>query len=143
MKDESLCQFVDTNILVYAYDRTQGEKHVRARELLLSLWESGFGCVSTQVLQEFYVNVTRKSAAPLPPEQAMDVIQDFSDWKVHRAGIKDLVSAIQLQQRCRISFWDAMILQSARQSGCALVWSEDLSDSQEYAGVRVVNPFKE
>jgi predicted nucleic acid-binding protein len=142
MNDEPSRQFVDSNILVYAYDVSQGEKHAQAKALLLSLWESGLGCASTQVLQEFYVNVTRKSQFPLSPDQAAQVIQDFSDWSVHRPGIKDVVSAIGLHQRHQISFWDAMILQSARQSGCGILWSEDLSDSQDYGGVKVVNPFK-
>ena len=142
MNDEPIRQFVDSNILVYAYDLDQGEKHTQAKDLLLSLWESGLGCASIQVLQEFYVNVTRKSEVPLSPEQATQVIQDFSDWSVHRPGIKDVVSAIELHRRHHISFWDAMILQSARQSGCGILWSEDLSDSQDYDGVKVVNPFK-
>ena len=142
MTDEPLRQFVDSNILVYAYDLAQGEKHMQAKALLLSLWESGLGCASIQVLQEFYVNVTRKSKFPLSPEQATQVIEDFSDWTVHRPGIKDVVSAIELHHRYQISFWDAMILQSARQSGCSILWSEDLSDSQEYGEVRVINPFK-
>jgi predicted nucleic acid-binding protein len=142
MNDEPARQFVDSNILVYAYDLAQGEKHTQAKALLLSLWESGLGCASIQVLQEFYVNVTRKSKFPLSTEQAAQVIQDFSDWSIHRPGIKDVVSAIGLHQRYEISFWDAMILQSARHSGCGILWSEDLSDSQDYGGVKVLNPFK-
>jgi predicted nucleic acid-binding protein len=134
-------QFVDSNILVYAYDLAQGEKRERAKALLLSLWESELGCVSIQVLQEFFVNVTRKSETPLPAEQAAQVIQDFSDWTVHRPGVRDVLAAIELHLRHRISFWDAMIVQSARQSGCGLIWSEDLSAGQDYDGVKVVNPF--
>ena len=142
MNDEPARQFVDSNILVYAYDITQGEKHTQAKELLLSLWESGLGCASIQVLQEFYVNVTQRSKFPLSPEEATQVINDFSDWTVHRPGIKDVISAIELHRRHQISFWDAMILQSAHHSGCSILWSEDLSESQEYSGVKVVNPFK-
>jgi predicted nucleic acid-binding protein len=142
MNDEPARQFVDSNILVYAYDISQGEKHTQAKTLLLALWESGLGCVSIQVLQEFFVNVTRKSQFPLSPDQAAQVIQDFSDWSVHRPGVKDIVAAIELHQRYQVSFWDAMILQSARQSGCGVVWSEDLSDGETYAGVKINNPFK-
>lgn len=142
MNDKPAFQFVDSNILVYAYDLAQGEKREKAKARLLSLWESGFGCVSIQVLQEFFVNVTRKSEFPLSSEQAAQVIHDFSDWKVHRPGIKDVLAAIDLHERYRISFWDAMILQSARQSGCSILWSEDLSEGEDYAGVKVVNPFK-
>jgi predicted nucleic acid-binding protein len=142
MNDEPARQFADSNVLVYAYDLSQGEKHGQAKALLLSLWESGLGCLSIQVLQEFYVSVTLKSEFPLSPEQAAQVIHDFSDWMVHRPRIKDVVSAIELHQRYQISFWEAMILQSARQSGCGVLWSEDLSDSQDYGGVKVTNPFK-
>jgi predicted nucleic acid-binding protein len=142
MTAEPELQFVDTNILVYAYDLSQGEKHEQAKALLLSLWDTGLGCLSIQVLQEFFVNVTRKSNFPLSPEHATQVIRDFSDWKVHRPGVMDVVAAVELHQRCQISFWDAMILQSARQSGCSLLWSEDLSEGQDYAWVKVFNPFK-
>ncbi len=136
-------QFVDSNILVYAYDLTQGEKHNQAKKLLLSLWDSGMGCVSIQVMQEFYVSVTRNADSPITSEQAAQVIQDFSDWTVHRPIIRDVLSAIELHRRLRISFWDAMILQSARQSGCGILWSEDLSHEQDYGGVKVINPFKD
>ena len=142
MSDKPVHQFVDSNILVYAYDLAQGEKHDQAKALLLSLWESGLGCVSIQVLQEFFVNVTRKSDFPLAPEQAAQVIRDFSDWIVHRPGVKDILSAIELHQRCQISFWDAMILQSAQQSNCSILWSEDLANGQSYGEVKVVSPFK-
>lgn len=142
MNDKPASQFVDSNVLVYAYDLSQGEKHEQAKTLLLSLWESGLGCLSIQVLQEFFVNVTRKSDFPLSPEQAALVIHDFSDWMVHRPVMTDVLLAIELHQRYQISFWDAMILQSARQSGCGIIWSEDLSDGEDYAGVKVINPLK-
>lgn len=142
MSDKPVHQFVDSNILVYAYDLAQGEKHEQAKALLLSLWESGLGCVSIQVLQEFFVTVTRKSDFPLASEQAAQVIRDFSDWIVHRPGIKDVLSAIELHRRYQISFWDAMILQSARQTNCSILWSEDLSASQNFGGLKVVSPFK-
>lgn len=143
MSDKPVLQFVDSNILVYAYDLAQGEKHEQAKALLLSLWESGLGCVSIQVLQEFFVSITRKSDFPLASEEAAEVIGDFSDWIVHRPGVKDILSAIELHQRHQISFWDAMILQSARQSNCSILWSEDLSSGQTYGGkVKVVSPFK-
>lgn len=141
MSAEPELQFVDTNVLVYAYDLSQGEKHEKAKALLLSLWESGLGCLSIQVLQEFFVSVTRKAGSPLSEDQAAAILQDFSDWKVHRPGVKDVLAAIALHQTQRVSFWDAMILQSARESGCSLLWSEDLSAGQDYGGVKVVDPF--
>lgn len=134
-------QFVDTNILIYAYDLSQGIKHEKARLLIESLWESGNGCISTQVLQEFYVNVTRKAAKPLLPNQATQIIKDFSNWHVHRPTTEDLIAAIEIHQRYQISFWDAMILRSAQQSNCEITWSEDLSNGQEYDSIKIINPF--
>lgn len=134
-------QFVDSNILIYAHDLSAGQKHGRARELIKELWESGDGCLSIQVLQEFYVNVTHKVAKPLAPEAAAQIIADLSVWRVHRPGVEDVLDAIQLQIRYRISFWDAMIVASAIQSGCQTIWSEDLKPGQVYDRVTVQSPF--
>ena len=141
MNDEKKFQFIDSNILVYAYDNTQGDKNKKAIHLLENLWGSGAGCLSIQVLQEFYYNITRKSAKPLSPIEAAQVIEDFSDWIIHRPGIRDVLAAIELQQRHNISFWDAMILRSALQCTCTILWTEDLSDGQKYEDVTVNNPF--
>lgn len=134
-------QFVDTNILVYAHDSSAGCKQTEARELLRSLWQSGDGCISIQVLQEFYVTVTRKVAKPLSPDAASRIIGDLSAWQVHRPGVEDVQNAIRLQQRYQTSFWDAMVLTSALQMGCRTIWSEDLSAGQVYERVTVQSPF--
>ena len=134
-------QFVDTNILIYAHDSSAGVKHDKAKALLNELWRSGDGYLSIQVLQEFYVNVTRKLAIPLSPELAIEIITDLSAWRVHSPKASDLVDAIGLQTRRQISFWDAMILTSARQLGCQMVWSEDLNAGHNYEGIEVRNPF--
>ena len=141
MNDETKFQFIDSNILVYAYDNTQGEKNQKAIRLLENLWITGAGCLSVQVLQEFYYNITRKSANPLSPPEAAQVIEDFSDWIIHRPGIRDVLAAIELLQRHKISFWDAMILRSAQQCNCSRLWTEDLSNGQKYEDVTVTNPF--
>ena len=134
-------QFVDTNILIYAYDRSAGEKHDRARDLIRELWQSGSGCLSIQVLQEFYVNVTQKIAKPLAPDVAARIIADLAVWQIHRPGIDDVLDAIHLQGRYQISFWDAMIVASAIQLGCRRIWSENLSSGQAYGTVTVTSPF--
>jgi predicted nucleic acid-binding protein len=134
-------QFVDTNILVYAYDRSTGEKHIRANALLRSLWETNFGCISLQVLQEFHVTVTRKVAVPLGLVESSEIIRDLSAWAVHTPSANDLLAAIQIQQQYGLSFWDAMIVRSASQLGCECIWSEDMAHGQAYAGVRVLNPL--
>lgn len=135
-------QFVDTNILIYAHDRSAGLKHERAGSLLKTLWEERTGCLSIQVFQEFYVNVTRKVAKPLSPDVTAQIIADLSVWPVHRADVSDVLEAIRLQTRLQLSFWDAMILTSARRLGCATLWSEDLSHGQQYEDVTVINPFE-
>jgi len=135
-------QFVDTNILIYAHDRSAGEKHTRAREQIRALWRSGNGCLSIQVLQEFYVNVTQKVAKPLTPDAAAQIINDLSVWEIHRPGAEDVLDAIRLQVRYQISFWDAMIVASATQLGCRTIWSEDLNSGQVYGTITVANPFE-
>ncbi len=135
-------QFVDTNVLIYAHDRSAGEKHAQAVILLKRLWQERAGCLSIQVLQEFYVNVTRKVAQPLAPEAAAQIIADLAVWEVHSPNASDVISAIQLQTRYQLSFWDAMILTSAQQLDCETVWSEDLNAGQEYGNAVVRNPFE-
>ncbi len=134
-------QFVDTNILIYAHDLSAGDKHARAQELVRQLWNSAEGCLSVQVLQEFYVNVTRKVAKPLAPEMAAQIVADLSAWHVHCPGVEDVLDAIALEQRHRISFWDAMIVSSAIQLGCDTIWSEDLSAGETYGRATVRRPF--
>jgi predicted nucleic acid-binding protein len=141
MSDEPRRQFVDTNILVYAHDESAGIKQGQAKSILRSLWESSGGRLSIQVLQEFYVTVTQKVAKPLSTTAASQIISDLGSWQVHRPDVEDVLRAIQIQTRYKTSFWDAMILQSAAQLECEILWSEDLNPGQWYGQVRVVNPF--
>lgn len=141
MSDDPLF-FVDTTVLIYAYDSSAGYKHERAKSLLRDLWQERDGGLSIQVLQEFYVNVTRKVARPMSPEAAAEIIADLATWPVHRPDVSDVLEAIRLQTQLQLSFWDAMILTSARRLGCETLWSEDLSHGQVYEGVQVQNPFK-
>jgi len=134
-------QFVDTNILVYAHDKSAGAKHERAVALVTELWAAGNGCLSTQVLQEFYVTITRKVARPLASETAAQIVADLGHWRVHVPGVQDVLGAVEIHRRFSISFWDALILRSASQLGCLVVWSEDLNSGQGYDRVRVQNPF--
>jgi predicted nucleic acid-binding protein len=136
-------QFVDTNVLIYAYDSNAGKKCARARWLIDSLWQARTGCVSIQVFQEFYSAATGKVRNILDHQTAADIIAELSKWKVHNPDVKDVLSAIQIHQRYNISFWDAMIVNSAAKLGCAVLWSENLNDGQLYEGVKVVNPFSE
>jgi predicted nucleic acid-binding protein len=134
--------FVDTNILVYAHDFKQGEKHERARALVAKLWDSGEGVVSTQVLQELCINLRRKAARPLSAEETRHLIQDYSSWDVVVNTAESVLQALDLETRYQISFWDALIVQAAASCGAAVVYSEDLADGQNYGAVKVVNPLK-
>lgn len=135
MKDNSGFQFVDTNILVYAHDRHHAEKQQQAQGLLKELWQTGLGCVSLQVLQEFYVIVTRKIRELLSPDSAAQIIKSLKMWQVHQPNVEDVLGAIALQKRYGTSFWDALILRSASQLECATIWSEDLNPGQVYESV--------
>jgi predicted nucleic acid-binding protein len=143
MRDERDLQFVDSNVLIYAYDATAGVKHERAKALVAKLWESRYGCLSIPVLQEFYVTVTRKVAHPLAGDVAAEVVSDLAAWRVHAPVVEDVNQAIATHRRHEISFWDAMVIRSAAQLGCKTLWSEDLNSGQVYEGVRVINPFAE
>jgi predicted nucleic acid-binding protein len=134
-------RFVDTNILLYAHDVSAGAKRDRARALLEELWESREGCLSVQVLQEFFVNATRKIARPLSAETAKEIIADMSRWHVHVPAADDVLGAVGIHQRAGISFWDSMIVRSAAEMGCKVIYSEDLNPGQDYSGVRLENPF--
>jgi predicted nucleic acid-binding protein len=129
-------------VLIYAHDATAGDKQVRAHQLLAELWTDGNGCLSIQVLQEFYLGVTRKVRYPLAPEVARQQVEDLGQWLVHSPTVKDVIEAIQLQQQARLSFWDAMLITSAQKMDCDLLWSEDLNPGQIIGGVTIQNPKK-
>jgi predicted nucleic acid-binding protein len=118
--------FVDTNLFVYAHDRTAGNKREAARTLIWDLWESREGCVSVQVLQELFVNLTRKVPKRLPTREAASLVSDISRWRTHAPRPADVLSAIELHGQAGISFWDAMILTSAHTLDCNTLYSEDL-----------------
>lgn len=136
-------EFVDANILVYAHDASAGEKKIAAEALLARLWEAGTGCFSVQVLQEFFVTVTMKVAKPVSADHAADRIREFSTWKTFVPTPNDVLDAIELHKETKLSFWDAMIVQAASESGCDVLWTEDLNDGQMIKGIRIRNPFAE
>lgn len=138
----SAWQFVDTNVLICAYNPSDGAKHQQALALIESLWRTGRGCVSNQVLQEFYVTITRKVRDRLSEELAYIRVVELAAWHVYSPGRGDVLGAIQLHLRYGISYWDALILRSASRLGCDIVWSEDLNAGQKYGDVTVLNPFK-
>lgn len=134
-------KFVDTNILIYAHDIDAGDRHWRAIELVKALWDSGEGMLSTQVLNEFYVNVTQKIPSPMDPVPARAVLETYLSWDVQTLGPESVLIASELQQRYRISYWDALIVYAASKGGASVLYSEDFNTGQVMEGVQVVNPL--
>jgi len=133
--------FVDSNVLIYAHDADAGSKQRIAADRLRKLWESGAGLLSTQVLQEFYVNVTRKIASPLAAGAAREVVRDYAAWIESSVTAATIVRASEISEVWRVSFWDAMILAAGEQSGAEQLLTEDLIAGEKIAGIEIVNPF--
>jgi len=132
--------FVDTNILIYAHDIDAKAKHETAKSVLRDLWRQRAGVLSLQVLQEFYVNVTRKIASPLPKEAARLVVNTYAIWCTEMTPA-EVTAAFRIEDEFRIAFWDALIVASAAKSGAVRILSEDLNAGQPIGGIRIENPF--
>ena len=134
--------FVDTNVLVYAYDRSEPQKQKRALELIDALMASGMGAISAQVLSEFFVTVTRKLPAPLSGVEAYERIEQFLRfWTVlDLTGIVVLEASRGVRDH-ELNFWDAQIWAAARLNQIPVIFSEDFNSGQVTEGVRFVNPF--
>jgi predicted nucleic acid-binding protein len=132
--------FVDTNVLIYAHDVDAKAKHETAKRVLHGLWSERTGVLSLQVLQEFYVNVTRKIANPLSKESARLVVSTYTTWCIETTPA-EIASAFRIEDESRIGFWDALILASAVKSGADRILSEDLNAGQTISGVLIQNPF--
>jgi predicted nucleic acid-binding protein len=132
--------FVDTNVLIYAHDVDATAKHEVAKGVLRKLWSERTGVLSMQVLQEFYVNVTRKIATPLPKDVARLVVSSYSIWCMETTPA-EIAAAFRIEDESRIGFWDALIVASAAKAGTVRILSEDLNAQQSIAGIRVENPF--
>ena len=133
--------FIDTNILIYAYDATAGEKHASASNLLIDLWNSRLGVVSTQVLQEFFVNVVQKIPKPIDKRIAREIVKDLLKWHVVVINGNSILDAIDISSRYHYSFWDAMIIESAIRGNARILMTEDLQNGQKIGGVTIKNPF--
>ena len=132
--------FVDSNVLIYAYDADAGVKRAAAAAVLRELWAQRCGVLSTQVLHEFYVNVTRKIAAPLSKSSARAVIDAYAPWCVNTTPA-ETSAAFRIEDEACISFWDALIVAAARKAGAVRIVSEDLNAGQTIAGIHIENPF--
>jgi predicted nucleic acid-binding protein len=133
--------FLDTNILIYAYDVSAKEKHEKARDIVLALWESGLGVLSTQVMQEFFVMATRKIPSPLDIKAAREIVDDLLRWDIVVNDGDIIRKAIDLHERHKFAFWDAMIIEAATRGGAKVLLSEDLSHGRIVNGIKIKNPF--
>jgi predicted nucleic acid-binding protein len=134
--------FIDTNILVYAYDKDEKIKNPTARKILLDCWEKKSGIISTQVLQEFYVTITAKLSKKLSINEARELIKDFISWPIEQVTPNDIIDATALQEQYKYSFWDSLIIILAQKSGAEILYSEDLQDGQKIGNLTIKNPFK-
>jgi predicted nucleic acid-binding protein len=135
--------FVDTNLLVYAYDSSAGRKRKASSEILSLLWQHRTGILSTQVLQEFFVSLTQKVRNPILPETAREIVSDFLRWPLVVNDGKNILRAIDFQVKYHFSFWDSLIVQAAVTSRSQYLLSEDLQDGQVIESVTILNPFLE
>jgi len=132
-------EFVDTDIFVYAHEGGAGSKHRTAVELLERLFEDQNGAISIQVLTEFYAVATRKLG--MAGREAEEVIADLGSWTIHRPAHADVLRACQIHRQHKVSWWDALIINSALELGCGVLWSEDLAGARRYGAMTIRNPF--
>jgi predicted nucleic acid-binding protein len=131
--------FVDTNILVYAYDKDAGNKHSIAKEIVESLWHRPvLPSISIQVLQELYVNLIRKQ---IKASDARETVADYFEWNLVDNNRELLYEGMKLKEAFSLSFWDALIVVAAKKAKAKELWSEDLNPGQNYEGIIVVNPL--
>lgn len=135
--------FVDTNILVYAYDSSADKKWKTSLEVLHLLWTHRTGVISTQVIQELFVSLTQKVKNPILPEKAKEIIFDFLRWPLVVNDGENILRAADLQIKYHFSFWDSLILQAAITSKSEFLLSEDFQDGQVIESVTILNPFLE
>jgi predicted nucleic acid-binding protein len=135
-----LRSFFDTNVLIYADDKAAPAKQRRALELLAEHRRAGSGVVSLQVLQEYFVTVTRK--LQVDARTARRKVELLAEFDVATLDVADILAAIDLTRLHAFSFWDALIVRSAQQTGCGILLTEDMQHARELDGLRIVNPFR-
>jgi predicted nucleic acid-binding protein len=135
--------FVDTNVLVYAHDLDAGEKQPIAIEIISDLWESGNGVISTQVLQELYVTLTKKVPSPPNKSQVRRILNNYLAWELAVNNGETILQASEIEETYNISFWDAMVVSAAYSKNAAIILTEDLSAGLLIEGIRIVNPFRQ
>jgi len=135
--------FLDTNILVYAYDKHEPQKQKKAQGLLIDGIEQENLLLSVQVLGEFFNAVTRYIPQPMSSDEAKEIIDALSIIPVQEIDLNMVNRAVDTHKTYRISYWDSLIVSAAERAGCTMIFSEDLSDGQTYHNILVRNPFNE
>ena len=138
---EAPLTFVDTSVLAYAHERTGTGKQPVARALLDGLWHDRAGALSSQVLQELYVVTTRMFDPPMPRAVARQLVVLYAAWPVVQVDVPLVLAASELEERHRLSFWDALVVEAARRAGATRLVTEDLRPGRDIAGIRIENPF--
>lgn len=139
MKDK---YFIDTNILVYANDRSEKAKHDQAKKILVDGIENENITLSTQVLSEFFVTVTRKIKVKLPENIAKKEILLLNAIEIVEIDFKMVIQAIDISKKIGLSYWDSLIIAAAQKAKCCILYSEDLNPGQTINGITIINPFK-
>ena len=135
--------FFDTNVLAYEYDLSNSKKQSVAKNLLDKWRASGNFVISTQVLQELYVVLTKRLIPTMSDEEAGEIITTYSVFNVVTVTTETILRAIKIKKRYRLSFWDSLIVSAAVDGKCRILFTEDLSDGMKIEGIKIVNPFKE
>jgi predicted nucleic acid-binding protein len=133
--------FVDTNILVYAHDADAGEKHSAAAQALAELWEYRNGIISTQVLQELYITLTRKVASPVTGNIARRLLRNYLTWELVLNDGAIILHAGEIGDNYQLSFWDGLIVAAAYSKNASIILTEDMNHGQVVEGIRIENPF--
>lgn len=133
--------FVDTNVLVYSRDSSEPGKQTAAAACLAALWRTRCGRISIQVLNEYYVTVTRKLDPGLPSEEAWEDVTALMTWEPVPLESGLLKLGRQIETAYSLSWWDSLIVAAAQEAGCTTIYSEDLSSGQRYNGIEVFNPL--
>ena len=134
--------FVDTNVLLYAHDDKPDPRCKTAKELVGRLWDSRTGVLSTQVLQEFYVNATKVYKLAMSRAEARRALASYAQWRVIPTDAQMIMSASRFEEEHTVAFWDALIVQAALRAGATFLVSEDMQDGRRFGSLTVRNPFK-
>lgn len=134
--------FIDTNILLYAYDRDAGAKHEIARAVVRQCWEQGTGVISIQVLCEFFVRSTRQADLVISSEEAESIVRNLScSWRIIAPDTEIVIEAIKAHRDYRLSFWDALIWAASKKARVHRIYTEDFQHGQIIEGIKFLNPF--